>query len=300
MTPSSTLARPSIPVPRSAPNLRRADGLRLVLVLARKEIRDALRNRWFLLYAACFAALSLGLASVAMAGTGRTGLAGFGRTAATLVNLVLLIVPLMALTVGAGAITGERERGTLEALLSQPLARRELLLGKYVGLALSLLAALALGFGTTAVVLALRGASTNAGQFAAIFGRSVLLALAMLSLGFLVSAVCRRTSVSLGVVIFLWLGLVFLGDLGLMGTALTLQLTPGELLSAALANPLQVFKVSAVSGLHRSLDLLGPAGLFASRTFGDRLPLLLDGVLVAWIVLPLLAAGLVFSRRSPR
>ncbi|MEP0846341.1 MAG: ABC transporter permease subunit [Phycisphaerae bacterium] len=277
-----------------------AECLRSLLVLAKKEIRDALRNRWFLLYAVCFAALSLGLASVAMAGTGRTGLAGFGRTAATLINLVLLIVPLMALTIGAGAIAGERERGTLEALLSQPLTRHEVLLGKYLGLALSLLAALALGFGTTAVVLAFRGASTNSGQFAAIFVRSVLLAWAMLSVGFLVSAVCRRTSVALGVAIFLWLTLVFLGDLGLMGTALTLQLTPGELLGAALANPLQVFKVSAVSGLHRSLDLLGPAGLFASRTFGDRLPLLLDGLLAAWIVLPLLAAGLVFSRRSPR
>lgn len=275
-------------------------GLGVILVLARKEIRDALRNRWFVLYALCFAALSLGLASVALAGTGRYGLAGFGRTAASLVNLVLLIVPLMALTLGAAALAGERERGTLETLLAQPIRRRDVLLGKYLGLAVALLGALALGFGTTGTVLAVRGASANAGQYAAIFAMSVALSWAMLSVGFLISSIARKTTLALGIAIFAWLGFVFVGDLGLMGGALTLRMTPAELLGCALLNPLQVFKTFAVSGMHRSLDLLGPAGLYASQTFGGWLPLLLSGVLAAWVLVPLILSGLVFSRRTVR
>src|SRR5262249_40049010 len=105
-----------------------------LFVLTRKEIRDALRNRWFILYAICFAALSLALSSVALAGTGRFGMAGFGRTAASLINLVMLIVPLMGLTLGAAALSGERERGTLETLLAQPIGRAEVFLGKFLGL----------------------------------------------------------------------------------------------------------------------------------------------------------------------
>ncbi len=271
-----------------------------ILVLARKEVRDALRNRWFILYALCFAVLSLALASLALAGTGRLGLAGFGRTAASLINLVLLIVPLMGLTIGSAALAGERERGTLESLLAQPVTRTEVLAGKFLGAAAALLGALALGFGSTAVVLALRGSSAHLSSYASLFGLSVLLGWAMLAVGFLISSIARRTTFALGVAIFVWLALVFLGDLGLMGGALTLRLSSSELLALALINPLQVFKLAAVSGLHRSLDLLGPAGLHASRTFGGSLPLVFGSVLAAWIAVPLLAAGVLFSRRGVR
>lgn len=272
----------------------------LVLVLARKELRDALRNRWFLLYAVCFAVLSLGLAGLALAGSGRWGLAGFGRTAAGLVNLVLLIVPLMGLTIGASSLAGERERGTLELLLAQPVHRREVLLGKYLGLAGSLTGALALGFGATAALLWSRGASTNLSSYVTVFALSAALGWAMLSVGFLISSVARRTSLALGLATLVWLMLVFLGDLGLMGTTLAWRLSTQELLAAALFNPLQVFKLAAVGSIHRSLDLLGPAGLYAARQWGAHLPELLIGILSLWIVTPLGVAALVFSRRGVR
>lgn len=281
---------------------RAANGpeIRIIALLAGKEIRDALRNRWFLLYALCFAVLSLSLSSVALAGTGQFGMAGFGRTAASLVNLVLLIVPLMGLTLGAAALAGERERGTLETLLAQPVRRVEVLIGKFVGLAGALLGALASGFGITAAVLAAKGATTNSTQFLAIFVLSVALGWAMLSVGFLISAAARRTTLALGVSIFLWLALVFLGDLGLMAGAATTQMSAAELLGWTLCNPLQVFKIFCVSGLHHSLDLLGPAGLYATQTFGALLPWLLAGVLGAWVIVPLMAAQLVFARRGAR
>lgn len=270
------------------------------IVLARKEFRDALRNRWFILYAVCFAAISLGLASVALAGTQRFGMAGFGRTAASLVNVVLLIVPLMGLTLGAAALAGERERGTLETLLAQPISRSDVLIGKFLGLGLAIAGALAAGFGATAGVLAVKGASANAARFGELFLLSILLGWSMLSVGLLISSVARRTSVAHGAAIFAWLAFVFLGDLGLIGSALTLRMSAGELLAAALVNPLQVFKIFAVSGMHRSLDLLGPAGLYASQTFGAGLPALLAGVLAAWVALPFAAAFAVFAKRGVR
>ena len=106
--------------------------LRAVMLIARKEVRDALRNRWFLLYAAAFAGLAHALSRLALDGASLAGFAGFGRTAASLVTLVLLIVPLMGLTLGAASIAGERERGTLSTLLAQPIARVDVLLGKLV------------------------------------------------------------------------------------------------------------------------------------------------------------------------
>jgi len=275
-----------------------APPLRVIRLVAARELAAALRNRWFLLYSLCFAGLSLALSFVALAGTGRYGFAGFGRTAASVINLVLLIVPLMALTAGAGAIAGERERGTLETLLAQPVARWEVLLGKWLGLALALAAALALGFGATALLLSVRGASAGFWRYGLIFGFSVALAWAMLSVGLLISTLTRSSPLALGVAIFAWLTLVFFGDLGLMSGAVALQLTAQELLATALVNPLQVFKLLAINRIHSSLDLLGPAGLYASQTLGARLPWLLGGILAAWSAIPLALATLLFCRRG--
>lgn len=285
-------------IPAGLPRARAAPGI--VYILAIRELGAALRNRWFLLYAVCFAALSLALSFVALGGTGRYGFAGFGRTAASLINLVLLIVPLMALTAGAGCIAGERERGTLETLLAQPVGRWEVLLGKWVGLAVALAAALSLGFGATALLLGAQGASTGLWRYVTIFGISVLLAWSMLSVGLLISTVARSTSLALGVAIFGWLALVFLGDLGLMGSTLALRLSAQELLAAALVNPLQVFKLLAVSSIHSALDLLGPAGMYAAQTFDARLPWLLGAILGAWVLVPLTLALLAFSWRGAR
>lgn len=273
---------------------------RIVLTLLKKEVNDALNNRWFILYAAAFAGLALLLSwlSLSGGGTGYSGFAGFGRTAATLVNLVLLVVPLMALTVGAGSLSGERERGTLSYLLSQPVNRIEVLLGKYLGLAASLLGALALGFGLSALVMAGQGARADAGTYGLLVLFAFVLALGMLSTGFLIGVLARRVSVAMGVALVLWLAFVFVGDLGLMGTALMFKLPIKSLFHMALVNPLQVFRMSALLGLNTTLDVLGPAGTYAVQAYRDSLAWLLLSSLLAWVVLPFGAAWTIFIRRG--
>ncbi len=270
----------------------------VILLIARKEVRDALRNRWFLLYAAAFAAMAIALSQLSLGELGTAGRAGFGRTAAGLVNVVLLVVPLMGLTLGAQSIAGERERGTLATLLAQPVSRGEVLIGKYVGLSLSLGAALLLGFGLAAGWVAARGGGVAAGAYAQVVGASALLALAMLAIGFLISSGMRRTGSATAVALFLWLGLVFIGDLGLMGTALTMRLPVGMLFTLTVANPLEAYRIGAIAAITGTLDVLGPAGVYAGRVLGNGLVGVLAGVLIAWCVVPLAAAGLVFRHRG--
>jgi Cu-processing system permease protein len=272
----------------------------IVITLLKKEINDSLNNRWFVLYAAAFTGLALLLSwlSLSSGGIGYSGFAGFGRTAASLVNLVLLVVPLMALTVGAGSLAGERERGTLSYLLSQPVNRAEVLLGKYLGSAVSLLGALALGFGLSGMIIAGRGGQTDASAYGLLIIFAFALALGMLSLGFLISMLARKAAVGTGVALFLWLALVFVGDLGLMGTTLAFKLPIQTLFNLALINPLQVFKMSSLISINATLDVLGPAGIYAMQTYRDSLTWLFLGSLFAWIVLPLVVSYLIFVRRG--
>lgn len=269
-----------------------------ILTLTQKELRDARRNRWFLLYAVAFAGLSLALAWFGLSGLRSSGLAGFGRTAASLVNLVLLIVPLMGLTLGAMSLAGERERGTLLYVMAQPVSQLEVLVGKFIGLALALLVALTLGFGLSGLLIAWRGGATQAGDYLSLVGLAFGLAVVSLSLGFLVSAAVRKSATAVGVALFLWLLLVFFGDLGLMGTALALRVDIGQLFALALLNPLQVFKMAAILTIRGSLEVLGPAGLYAIRTYGTQLMPLLVAILVAWCVIPVTLTYLVFRQRG--
>jgi Cu-processing system permease protein len=269
-----------------------------VLTLIQKELRDAFRNRWFLLYAIAFAALSLALAWFSVSGAGSFGVAGFGRTAAGLINLILLIVPLMGLTLGAMSLAGEREKGTLIYLMAQPISSVELLLGKFVGLALALTAALVIGFGLTGILMAFVGGGGDFQVYLTLLVLSVLLAVASLSMGFLISAAVKKAATAVGLALFLWLILVYFGDLGLMGTAVVLQIKVEQLLTLALINPLQVFKLAAVLDLRENLEVLGPAGIYAFRTYGGALWPLLVGLLFAWVVVPFLLATQVFKKRG--
>lgn len=270
-----------------------------VSTLARREWRDALRSRWFVLYTLAFAGLGLAVSLVSAAGAGAAGLAGFGRTSAGLVNLVLLVVPLMALTAGAGTIASDRERGMLAYLLAQPVARGEVLLGKYAGLAAAMGASLCLGFGACAMILAAKGQATGAASLVWLLGLSFALTLAMLSVGVLISSLARRTSVAIGTAVFAWLTLAFVTDLGLMAGSVAMRLRIEELFALSLVNPLQVFKMWSLHAADSTLDVLGPAGLYATEEFGAWLHAIFGACLFAWMVIPLGGAALVLSRRSP-
>jgi len=290
---TATLPRPaarSRTAPRAAAN---------ILTIAGRELRDAVRSRWFVLYTLAFAVLGLAVSFVSAAGTGGTGLSGFGRTTAGLINLVLLVVPLMALTAGAGSIASDRERGMLSYMFAQPVSRYEVLLGKYFGLAGALLSCLTLGLGACAVILAWKGLRTDPASILWLAGLSFLLALGMLSLGMLISSLARRSSVAVGTAIFVWIALVFVTDLALMAGAVALRMRIEDLFALSLVNPLQVFKMWSLHAVDASLDVLGPAGLYATEEYGRTLHTVFAACLLGWVVLPLVGAAAALSRRSP-
>lgn len=85
-----------------------------VRVIAAKEYRDRIRNRWVLAVALIFALFALAIAYFGSAQQGEVGFRGIDVTVASLVSLVIYLVPLIALILGYDAIVGEKERGSLE------------------------------------------------------------------------------------------------------------------------------------------------------------------------------------------
>ncbi len=261
-----------------------------ILRVARKELRSSVTSRWFWMWVLAFVGLALILVLVALPSTRIGGQAGFGRTAASLVTLVQIIVPLMALTLGALSIAAQRETGALRFLMSHPISRTEAFWGLYLGNSAVLAVATTAGFGAAGVLTISRGVTDGTATFAWIAFASWLLAMAMLGIGMLISTFAKRSSAALGVAVFVWLILVFIGDLGVMGTAAATNMPVSVLFFTALANPVEAFRLLALTAFAGSLDALGPAGVYAVDTLGDNLDLSLLIVLLLWLALPVLAA----------
>lgn len=269
----------------------------IVTAIAVKEAKAGLRNRWFTLYTIIFAVLIIGFSLVALGASDLTGQAGFGQTSAGLLNLLLLMVPLIGLTVGAQMIVTDRENRSLDYLLAQPLTALEVYAGKFIGAAISLLLLLLIGFGGAGVVMAIKGGAGGVGDFALLVALTLLLGLAMLSVGYVVSSFSRQTAAALGIALTIWLLFVIVGDLGLMGSSMVLGMSPETLLSLTIINPLDVYKLVSVDLLHTSLDVLGPAGIYAVDRFGSSFTWLMLGVLALWIIVPL-PIGFWFFKRT--
>ena len=274
----------------------RATGTR---VIARKELRDALRHRWLALYSVVVGLLGMWIARYAADDTAGLAFQSYGRTAASLTNVCLLLAPLVALVLGAGAVAGERDRGTLERLLSQPLGRAELLCGKYLGLLLSLGGATLLAFAPAAIYLAV---VTGAPPLrAAVFPLVAVLSIApALALGLLLSVTADTGSKALARAVLLWAGLVLLYDLVLMGTLMSVRASAGVLVGLLLANPVHAARLLVVLALEPDLYLLGPAGALLTEALSPAATAtLLVAVLLAWSALPLGLALAVFRLRRP-
>ena len=269
--------------------------------LIRKEIRDAIGNRWLAGYALVLGALGFAAAVTGLGSSSGLALQAFGRTTATLMNLCLLLSPLVAVVMGAAAIAGEHERGTLENLLAQPFTRTRLLLAKHAALVVSLAAATAVGFAPAGLLIAWHAGSGSLAHYLLFPALAILAAAATAGLGLLISVSSRTAVQAQGTAIFVWFGFVLLYDLVLMGT-LALGGMPVEAVGASLiANPIDAARVLAVLALEPDLYLLGPAGAWLAEEFSRAgAALILGGSLAAWTVAPVAMALYKFNIRPGR
>lgn len=263
---------------------------RQVATLAVKEFRDRMRNRWVLAVALLFAVFSLVITYFGGAQQGQFGPRSLEFVIASLVSLVIYLIPLIALLLGFDAIVGERERGSLDLLLAMPLTRLELLLGKYLGLAAALALSTLAGFALVAMLLLHQFGWAGLRQYLVFMFSAVLLGLAFLSLALLISVATRERTRASGLAIALWFGFVLVFDLLLLGL---LVASGGEAGGQALAyllllNPADVFRILNVFSLDQ---LRGTYGVVSIVPASLANPWLMGAAMLAWIAAPLALAS---------
>jgi Cu-processing system permease protein len=264
-------------------------------IIAVKEFQDRIRNRWVLAVALVFTIFALVITYFGSAQQGVVGFRSIEFTIASLVSLVIYLIPLIALLLGFDAIVGERERGSLDLLLAMPITRFELLLGKYLGLAAALAISTVTGFGLVAIMLSAELDLQSLMHYTGFVASSVLLGMAFLSLAVMVSVFASDRTRATGLAITLWFFFVLVFDLLLLGTlVVTGGVYGGDLFPyLLLLNPADVFRILNIFTLEDVRTLYGLATIFP-RTLAE--PWLLSLVMFAWIITPLAVAAWKFRK----
>jgi Cu-processing system permease protein len=271
----------------------------VVRLCANEERTLAVRSRWTQIFAVVFGLLALAVSASGYILSGGHGVQGFARTTVSLVQLVLLLVPLTALLLGVMALSPER--GTAELLYSQPAARSAIQLGKMLGLFEALVAAQAVGFGASGMVIYNQAGQEGVGSFLALVAAAALLTAIFLAVAGLIAAgqVGHRRSRALAIALVVWFVVVVLFDVVALAVASMLRSGSASrlLITAVLVNPVDAVRTATLLAIEGTAAF-GASSLALLRFTGGAAKAagLVAASLAAWIVVPAWLAARRLSR----
>jgi Cu-processing system permease protein len=245
--------------------------------------QDLLRTRFILLYTGF-----LMLATFAMFQIDGDP----GKVVMSLLNIVLMVVPLVSIIFTAIHFYNSYE--FIELMLAQPVNRKVVFLSEYAAVAFSLCFAFLAGVG---IPIMLYGPGVSG---LTLLFTGVMLTLVFVSLAFLAAVLTRDKAKAIGIALLFWFYFSLIYDGLLLWIIYTFNDYPMEKVTLALIalNPVDLARVIMLLQLDISA-LMGYTGAFYKDFFGTYQGLGFSVVvLIIWIVTPLYLAARVFQRKD--
>jgi Cu-processing system permease protein len=259
-----------------------------VLKIAKYQLQDVLRSHWILFYGLFFLATTDAL--FRFGGSGE-------RVIMSMMNVVLIVIPLVAVVIGAMYLYSSREY--VELLLAQPIRRTALFRGLFLGLTLPLLWAFAIGVALPFVYHGafLEGEQSSLGLLLLV---GMLLTVIFVALSFAIALATEDRIRGLGTALALWMFFSVIYN-GLM--LLVIQVFPQyplqqPVIAMAMLNPIDLGRILLLLHLDVSA-LMGFTGAVFERFFGSgagRLTTL--ATLLVWLGVPFLLGQRAFVRKN--
>jgi len=270
------------------------------IYISYQELLVNLRSKWIIGFGLAFAFLVMGVSYFGLAFIGyEVGFQDFYSTVASLLNLVIYIMPIIALVMGTNSLCGET--GEMDILLTQPISRAKVLMGKMGGLFTTILSSTLLGFGGAGLIIAIKSGYEGVWKYIIFVVLSVVMAAVFLSLSLLVGILSRRRAKALVVTLLLWSFFVIFYDLFVFAISYTVdeRYLRTTLYFSLLGNPIDIIRVLTLM-LLGGTSALGPAGAGLIRQFGGIWTgiILSLGLLMFWIAVPLSLAIYLFRRQD--
>lgn len=274
--------------------------MKMLWILALKELRDGLRNRWIAAAILLLGSLALALSLLGSAPTGSVSVGELDITVISLASLSVYLIPLIALMLSFDSLVGEFERGTMMLLLTYPVARWQVIMGKFLGHVLILFIAILFGYGGALLIMIyITGGNTEGWQaYAFMMFSTLLLGAVFIALGYLISVYVKERASAAGAAIGVWLIFVVLYDLVLFGMLLLdeQQVIGHQLLSILmLISPTDSYRILNLSLFEGVSQASGVAGIASQAGMSGSVLFI---AMLAWVIFPLSATLMLFQRRE--
>lgn len=240
-----------------------------LLAIARLDLAALRRSRWIYFCLATYAVLGIVLVTASSRETALLGFTGSGRVLLSFTHALLLALPLVALTATAPVIQRAREDGSLELLLSQPLAPGAWFAATYLVRFVALVVPLAAAM----VVIGLWGQLAYGDPVPWQFlGHALAIATSLLfafaGIGALISAYVRDPARVITYLVVTWALGVALLDFGAIGMLLRWHVNARVVFGIAIANPVEAARLALLGHLQPDLGTYGPVGFYLANRIG--------------------------------
>ncbi len=257
-----------------------------LMLIAYLDIKESLRSKWFYVYALVFGGLMALFFITGVSDAVVMGFTGLSRMLLIFIQVTIIILPIFILITTVKSISGDRESNVLEYMLSFPVSLKDYYWGKMLGRFLTVFMPVFLALLLGVVFGLIKGGDL---PWSMVFLYSVLLfslCFVFLGIAFFLSTIVKSTDVALGSSFVVWIILLAFIDIALIGLMLQNRVSDGTIITLALLNPIEVFRIGAISLFDPELTVIGPVAYYLLDTLGSKL------LIIYSIVYPILIGAL--------
>lgn len=261
--------------------------MKLMNKILRYEIHNTIRNKWVIIYAFFF--FFVGYALFAFSGD-------VNKAYISLMNIVLIIIPIVALIFGSIYLYNSRE--FIEMMLSQPIDRKSLFLGIYFGTAIPL--ALSWTIGILIPFLLFAKSYQQFDGLLYLMAMGVALTFVFTAIAFFVSIRQDDKAKGLGILIMIWLLLAVIYDGLILLVIYYFEDYPLErvIIGLSIANPIDLARIIFLIKFNISA-LMGYTGAVFQNFFGNVTGIFISIIfLLIWIIVPIVLSTRSFNRKD--
>jgi ABC-2 type transport system permease protein len=257
-----------------------------LFLVAYLDIKESLRSRWFYVYSLVFGGLMALFFITGVSDAVVMGFTGLSRMLLIFIQVTIIILPIFILVTTVKSISGDRESNVLEYMLSFPISLKDYYWGKMAGRFLTVF--LPVFF---ALILGVIFGLFKGGElpWSMIFLYSSLLfslCFTFLGIAFFLSSIVKSTDVALGSSFMIWIVLLAFIDIALIGLMLQNRISDSAIITVAMLNPIEVFRIGAISLFDPELTVIGPVAYYLLDNFGSKM------IIAYALIYPIILGGL--------
>ncbi len=242
-----------------------------LLLVAKLDIKESIKSKWFFIYSIVFGGLMALFFITGITNAVVMGFSGLSRILLIYMQVTIIILPIFILTTTVKSIAGDKESNILEYMLSFPISLNAYYWGKMLGRFLTVFLPVIIALFLGVIWGVLKGGVLPYNMLilysCLLFG----LSFSFLGIAFFISSIVRSHDVAIGASFVVWIVMLAFIDVALIGLMLQDRVSDNLIITISLLNPMEVFRVGAISLFDPDLTVIGPVAYYLLDNFGHTL-----------------------------